>query len=233
MNKAVVFFTAEEINAIADGVIAEGFDKISGAKIKKLTANVKDFAEIVLFGRMVAEQKDLSEDAASSYNHAISIHTVEDNEIDFFTAVDDNNDVGSAHMNDQEFNSATYYRYVRLDLTAFAQQLSMLTEAERKDIVRIFIQAVLTAVPSGKQTGMASVPRPDYVLGVINDGQPVTLENAFRKPHNLKGTASSEKALKDFFDQQVKVWGLNILQVCEMPNVSLEIFCKDLATYAK
>ena len=54
--------------------------------------------------------------AAASFSHAISTHRAE-SEIEFFTAVDDySRDQGSAHMGILEFNSATYYRYISLDL---------------------------------------------------------------------------------------------------------------------
>ena len=44
--------------------------------------------DIALFGRFVAEQVDMSVDAAAQVAHAISIHPVE-TEFDYFTAVDD------------------------------------------------------------------------------------------------------------------------------------------------
>ncbi len=45
-------------------------------------------ADVALFGRMIADNKDFNVDAASQVAHAISTHAVA-NEFDFYTAVDD------------------------------------------------------------------------------------------------------------------------------------------------
>ncbi|MDP0907680.1 type I-E CRISPR-associated protein Cas7/Cse4/CasC, partial [Klebsiella pneumoniae] len=85
---------------------------------KKVVNNTLDALDIALFGRMVAKAADMNVEAAASFAHAISTHKVS-NEIEFFTAVDDcktEDESGSAHMGSLEFNSATYYRYVSLDL---------------------------------------------------------------------------------------------------------------------
>ncbi|MEI8013094.1 MAG: type I-E CRISPR-associated protein Cas7/Cse4/CasC [Candidatus Omnitrophota bacterium] len=57
--------------------------------IKKVDArSLKDAADISIFGRMVASDHSLTVEAASMFSHALSTHKV-DNEIDFFSAVDD------------------------------------------------------------------------------------------------------------------------------------------------
>ncbi len=92
---------------------------------KKVVNNTLDALDIALFGRMVAKAADMNVEAAASFAHAISTHKVS-NEIEFFTAVDDcktEDESGSAHMGSLEFNSATYYRYVSLDLGQLAQTL--------------------------------------------------------------------------------------------------------------
>ena len=65
---------------------------------------------------MVANAAEMNVEAVASFSHALSTHQIS-NEIDFFTALDDRpTEAGSAHMGTLEFNSATYYRYVSLDL---------------------------------------------------------------------------------------------------------------------
>jgi CRISPR system Cascade subunit CasC len=51
-------------------------------------SDLKDAADISLFGRMVASDHSLTVEAAAMFSHALSTHKV-DNEIDFFSAVDD------------------------------------------------------------------------------------------------------------------------------------------------
>ena len=70
-----------------------------------------------------------------------------DNEIEFFTALDDlksDDETGSAHMGSLEYNSATYYRYINLDLGQLADSLGNTGLA---DAVSAFIKALYIAVP--------------------------------------------------------------------------------------
>jgi len=64
-------------------------------------------ADIALFGRMLAENKAMSADAAVQVAHAISTHRV-DMDFDFYTAVDDLNpasETGAGMMGETGFNS--------------------------------------------------------------------------------------------------------------------------------
>src|SRR4051812_46702713 len=101
-----------------------------------------DALDIALFGRMVAKATDMNVEAAASFSHAISTHKVS-NEIEFFTALDDlQTDPSSAHMGSLEFNSATYYRYVSLDLGQLAQSLD---RADLKQAIGAFTKALFVA----------------------------------------------------------------------------------------
>ncbi|MGB0468948.1 MAG: type I-E CRISPR-associated protein Cas7/Cse4/CasC, partial [Pontibacterium sp.] len=91
-------------------------DKELAKVAKKALTPAVDALDIALFGRMVAKAADMNVEAAASFSHAISTHKVS-NEVEFFTALDDMpGEQGSAHMGSLEFNSATYYRYISLDL---------------------------------------------------------------------------------------------------------------------
>ena len=51
-----------------------------------------------------------------------------------------------------------------------------------------FLQAFVTAIPTGKQNGMAAHNFPSYALAVVRDtGQPLSLANAFLKPARPRG----------------------------------------------
>ncbi|NWH05259.1 type I-E CRISPR-associated protein Cas7/Cse4/CasC [Desulfobacter latus] len=153
---------------------------------KKLKAKVKDNADIALFGRMVADDHSLMVEGAGLFSHALSTHSVA-NEIDFFSAVDDNNtadDEGAGHLGTIEFNSACYYRYVGLniDMLKDDQHLAHYENDEFNKIVRTFLKAAIMAVPSARKNSMFAFNPPAYVLGFKRNGQPLSLVNAFEKP---------------------------------------------------
>jgi CRISPR system Cascade subunit CasC len=143
-----------------------------------------DAADIALFGRMVAENKDMGIDAACQVAHAISTHQVAV-EMDFFTAVDDLNpgaETGAGMMGVVEFNSACFYRYALVDVDQLAQNLGG-DRALARDATVAFARASVAAVPTGKQNSMAAHNPPSYVrLKVRDGGTPWSLANAFARP---------------------------------------------------
>src|SRR5699024_3042798 len=126
----LLFISETEIKAFAEYAEELEFDaaKIKERDIvrvsKKALNPAIDALDIALFGRMVAKAADMNIEAAASFSHAISTHRVS-NEVEFFTALDDlpGEDARSAHMGSLEFNAATYYRYISLDLGQLAQTL--------------------------------------------------------------------------------------------------------------
>ena len=77
--------------------------------------------DIALFGRMVADDPSLNEDASSQVAHAISTHGVQ-TEFDYFTAADDlspEDNAGAGMIGNVEYNSSTLYRYANVALHEF------------------------------------------------------------------------------------------------------------------
>ena len=183
--KTIFFTSPAEIEALA-AAFAETRDLKKTIKSLK-PEHLKDAADIAVFGRMVAADHSLTIEGAGMFSHALSVHKV-DNEIDFFTAVDDLNpsdDSGSGHMGTTEFNAATYYRYAALNLSMLGDKdhLSAMTAAEQEEVVKAFIRATLLAVPKARQNSMNAGNYPAYVLGLVKEkGQPVQLVNAFESP---------------------------------------------------
>ena len=193
------FFSTNEAKAIAEFAAAHDFAPESAAitKSKKtvLSPELKkihkahfnpavDGLDIALFGRMVAQAPDLNVHAAASFAHAISTHRV-DNEIEFFTALDDlkpDDKTGSAHMGSLEYNSATYYRYINLDLGQLADSLGNTGLA---DAVSAFIKALYIAVPSARQTTQTGMRPRDYARIYIRRGQ--GMQASFDEPVRAKG----------------------------------------------
>jgi CRISPR system Cascade subunit CasC len=135
---------------------------------KKVFNPAIDGIDIALFGRMVAKAAELNVEASSSFSHAISTHKVT-NEVEFFTALDDRQDEpGSAHMGSLEFNSATYYRYIRLDLGQLWQTLAGQNVPEAMEA---FVKALYVAVPSARQTTQSGASAWEFAKVLVRRGQ--------------------------------------------------------------
>lgn len=157
-------------------------------------------ADIALFGRMLAEQPGRNTDGSCQVAHPISTHKV-DMEMDFYTAVDDLNPedaTGAGMMGVVGFNSACYYRYALLDRDQLARNLARKTErkngkwaheladndyAEADKVIKAFLEAMVYAIPTGKQNSFAAQNLPSFGLFVRRQGGvPISLANAFAKP---------------------------------------------------
>lgn len=233
--KTIFFTSPEEIQILAQKFAETGDAKKAIKALKK--EQLKDAADIALFGRMVASDHSLTVEGAGMFSHALSTHRV-DNEIDFFTAVDDcspADESGSGHMGTTEFNAATYYRYIALNLDLLKDQdhLAALTEVELKDVVKCFIQASLEAVPSARQNSQNANVRPSYVLGIVKDhGQPIQLVNAFAKP--ITGPdilGKSIAALQLELAQLKQMWCVSHTTEVNIPESNLEQFLTSLTSH--
>ncbi|NLW36350.1 MAG: type I-E CRISPR-associated protein Cas7/Cse4/CasC [Syntrophorhabdus aromaticivorans] len=181
------------------------------------SVQLKDAADIALFGRMVANDHSLTVEAASMFSHALSTHKA-DSEIDFFTAVDDlqrEEESGAAITGTLEFNSATYYRFaaLNLDMLADADHLGAMTHEQRQSVVRAFIEATIKAMPVARKYTMNGNTVPVYVLGVVREkGHPIQLVNAFENPvpYSKKGFVieSIKRANAEFSDLK-DTWGVD------------------------
>ncbi|MFI9388976.1 type I-E CRISPR-associated protein Cas7/Cse4/CasC [Kutzneria sp. NPDC052558] len=140
-------------------------------------------ADVALFGRMIADNKDFNVDAASQVAHALSTHAVV-NEFDYYTAVDDlkpDAESGADMIGTVDFNSACYYRYANLDLARLTTNLGGDTDLAAR-AAKAWLAAFIHAVPSGKQNSMAARTMPDTLLGVVREHGAWNLANAFLAP---------------------------------------------------
>lgn len=208
--KGLLYLSEEELELLAQAIYDEYStpeqaskpsspqnkkDKKTGAPSDRITkrflksfpnATKKDFGDISIFGRMIAAEPSLTLEGAGMFSHAISTHKAE-NEVDFFSAVDDTQPPGTAgagHIGTLEMNSACYYRYVgvNLDLLFDEEHLNKLVIEDRERLLKTFIQACLEAVPMARKNSMFGFTLPECVLGLVRQGQPLSLVNAFEKP---------------------------------------------------
>jgi len=162
--------------------------------------SVHDGLDIALFGRMAANTPDINVEAAVSFSHAISTHRVA-SEIDFFSAVDDlkgdeeggEQEQGAGHLGSLEFNSATYYRYISLDLGQLSENLG--GETDLSVAINAFTRALFFAVPTARQATMSASTLWNYAQVYVRQGHRIqaNFEEAVRPGKNGIVAASKEK----------------------------------------
>lgn len=134
--------------------------------------------DLALFGRMVADDANLSTYASSQVAHAFSVNTIEP-EYDYFSAADDDSHTqGSAMLDATGYNSSTLYRYANINLSALKHNLGDAEDVFIKGI-KFFIRDFALSMPTGKENSYANKTLPYYVLAVIRDDTPVNLASAF------------------------------------------------------
>lgn len=186
----LLFISDSEAEAFAGYARELAFDasKIKDkelAKLAKKTLNpALDALDIALFGRMVAKAAEMNVEAAASFSHAISTHKVA-NEVEFFTALDDRQDEpGSAHMGSLEFNSATYYRYISLDLGQLADTMGS-EPSQLREAIAAFTKALFVAVPAARQTTQSGASPWEFAKVLVRKGQ--RLQVPFEEPVKAAG----------------------------------------------
>ncbi|MCY9874527.1 type I-E CRISPR-associated protein Cas7/Cse4/CasC [Vibrio barjaei] len=183
VGEALLFISDEEAQILAQYCLENEFTvkKLSVKQIEKIAQKHinkhYNAVDIALFGRMIAKASTMSVQAASSFNHAISTHKVV-NEMDFYTALDDFevDSPQSAHIGAMEYNSATYYRYVSLDLGQLVVNLGLTEKSQMHaliEAVESFIKALFIAVPSAKQSTQSGFSSWDFARVYIRKGQPL------------------------------------------------------------
>jgi CRISPR system Cascade subunit CasC len=207
----LLFISDSESKAFADYAQEQDFDpakikdKDLAKRAKKALSPATDALDIALFGRMVAKAAEMNVEAAACFSHALSTHKVS-NEIDFFTALDDlATEPGSAHMGSLEFNAATYYRYISLDLGQLARSMGA---ADIKQAIAAFTYALYAAVPAARQTTQSGASPWEFARVLVRQGQ--RLQVPFEAPIKAKGEgflAPSIEALTSYLDKKERLSG--------------------------
>lgn len=180
-----------------------------------LRQSLKSGLDIALSGRM-ATSGLMSEvgkvDGALAVAHAITTHAV-DSDIDWFTAVDDLQELGSGHLDTQEFSSGVFYRYASLNLLQLQENLGGAARGEALDIAAHVLHLLATEVPAAKQQSFAAHNLADLALLSLSD-QPISLANAFEAPIKATGEGflkPSIDALHDYWQRIYQGYGFKDL----------------------
>lgn len=180
----LIFLSRNQIeNLAAAAVVGVRSGEKPDKKALKAILQDGNSIDVALFGRMVADDKSISVEAACQVAHAISVHPVE-TDFDYFTAVDDQKDdedeSGAGMIGTVEFNSSTLYRYANLDVELLRENLGDDTATARA--ATAFVSSFIRSMPSGKMNTFANRTLPDAVLVIVRDTQAINLVAAFEDP---------------------------------------------------
>lgn len=198
--KALFFLGKSQRDALAKAAIDGEKDK---KKLQEILSS-NPAIDIALFGRMVADDQNLNEDASAQVAHAISTHQVS-NEYDFFTAVDDiskEESQGAGMLGTVEYNSSTLYRYANVAAHELLNQLESVEDTV--GAIRLFVEAFAKSLPTGKVNTFANQTLPQAILVTIRDDRPVNLVSAFEEPVR-SNDGYVEKSIKKLLKEEEKV----------------------------
>ena len=197
--KALFFISDSQADKLAQASIDKNTDK----KFLQDILNSSTSIDIALFGRMVADDPSLNEDASSQISHAISTHAIE-SEFDFFTAVDDlapEDNAGAGMLGTIEYNSSTLYRYGNIALHDFYKQLGDKTSTINS--TKLFIEAFVKSMPTGKINTFANQTLPQAVVVSLRSDRPVNMVSAFEEPVKSE-SGYVNKSIEKLFTEYTK-----------------------------
>ena len=162
--------------------------------------------DAALFGRMKTSDVLADCDAAVHVAHALTVHG-EHTEMDYFTAVDDLDVEGAAHVNASELTSGLFYGYVSVDVALLLSNLEGVApgdwqQADRTlagEVIAHLIHLVSTVSPGAKRGGTAPYSFADFVAVEAGDAQPSSWAGAFFSPV-VDRTDLREKAVEEIAD---------------------------------
>lgn len=176
--KALFFLGDEQANKLAEAAIKGLKDK---NELKEIL-NSNPSVDIALFGRMVADDPSLNEDASCQVAHAISTHAVQ-NEFDFYTAIDDlspEDSAGAGMLGNIEYNSSTVYRYANIAIHELLGQLD--SKESTINTIKLFVEAFSNSLPTGKINTFANQTIPDALVVTLREDRPINAVSAFEEP---------------------------------------------------
>ena len=176
--KALFFLGESQANKLAEAAVGGVSNKDTIQEIFKSNPAI----DIALFGRMVADDPYLNEDASCQVAHSISTHGIQ-TEFDFFTAVDDlapEDNAGAGMLGTVEFNSSTMYRYANVAVHELLRQLN--SKEATINTLKTFVEAFANSLPTGKVNTFANQTLPQFIMVNLRVDRPVSLVSAFEEP---------------------------------------------------
>lgn len=197
--KALFFLGKKQAESLADAAIKGEAEK----NVIKQILSENPAVDIAMFGRMVADDPSLNEDASVQVAHAISTHEVQ-TEFDYYTAVDElapQDNAGAGMIGTIEYNSSSLYRYANISMHELIRQLGSKEQAVAA--AKLFIQAFANSMPTGKVNTFANLTLPQMLMINIRQDRPVNLVTAFEKPI-ISRTGNVVPSIERLFDEVKK-----------------------------
>jgi CRISPR system Cascade subunit CasC len=211
-----------------DGVDLKRLEKQIDKDARPFREAMSKAVDIALSGRMATSglMTNLPADGALAIAHAITTHSVEPQDVDWFTAVDDLTQdagkTGAGHLDTQEFSAGVFYRYASLNLKQLQVNLGLLKDmkgAEKTEtrqralqIAKHVFHMLTTVVPTAKRQPFAADNLADFAIVSFSE-VPVSLANAFEKPveraHGGGYLEPSEVALAEYWQRLNQAYGLH------------------------
>jgi CRISPR system Cascade subunit CasC len=208
----IAFMSMKQIRAIADLINndparADKADAVFCNEALK-AAQQGASSDILLFGRMYADNIDLNVDAAAEVAHAVSTHQVQQ-QYDYFSAVEDfghEGDAGAGHIGSKVFNSATVYRYATVNLGE-KSELIRFDRVNAAHIARNFLEAFVLSMPTGSVNSYANNSLPFYVETDLRTDMPVSFMPAFERAvhvdRDLGGYESPSRDALEAYEENI------------------------------
>lgn len=193
---AVAPWAVEEVAYVCEQITLPENQELDEKKLQKLIEKenlglrqaLAHTIDIALSGRMATSGLMSAVgkvDGALAVAQSITTHAV-DADIDWFTAVDDLKELGSGHLDTQEFSSGVFYRYASLNLQQLQKNLGDASREQVLDVAAHVLHMLATEVPSAKQQSFAAHNFADLAM-VSFSHQPLSLANAFESPIKEQG----------------------------------------------
>lgn len=205
----MAFFSENELKTITEGIFKALSENLAIPDFSKLLKEAKDRlgSSIILFGRMFADNKDISVEAVSSYSHALTTNAIEE-QSDYFTAMDDiSKDCGAGMLGDTSFNTGCFYSCAVLNVSELHEYVG----EDTSKIAAAWIKGVCTSFPTARKNSMFCNNFPGYIrMEIVEDALPISLWDAFDKPVKASGDLglleSSIKALEDHAENMNRIY---------------------------
>lgn len=190
-HKSTIYVAEKEYQAVMDFAKSILKDKKLAKRIKdgklitedenqlKFLRNTTSSMDIALTGRMFAETslKDFEEDGVLYMSHATTVHrAIVEN--DYFSAVDDLNGLGAAHVDSSTFGAGLFHGNFYINKTLLLDKFDGNKDAVNEGIYAI-TKALLTVSPVGKIRSFASNAWACYALAEHVNHAPPSLSFAF------------------------------------------------------
>lgn len=136
----------------------------------------------VLSGRMIAESPQRNITAALAMAHALTTHTIEQEE-DYFTVRDDHrdqaNNAGAAFVGQTMLTTGVFYRFMAIDLDQLTWNCAALSTDTLQSMLADILHEFLRPPAGAKMGSTAAYLTPEFALVEIGPVQPVNGAIAF------------------------------------------------------